>query len=657
MKYSLCLIFFILSFTFSLQLIAQPIPMKFGDIKLSNLKMETFEADPDASVVVLGDFGTVEASLSRGYTDFRRHTRIKILNKAGFDWADINIRYNNNGGGVNNIKAVTYVLKDGKVVEHKLNKKSIIEEKVNEFYSQKKISMPAIKEGAIIEYSYTISYKNFTIPSWYFQTNEPTLHSEFRVKIPEYFEYVSYYQGADILTVNTNDNYSDTELVKGHTFNYTGRQYRRVAENIPALRKEPYMTTPNDYRARVSYQLQSISFPGRLVQPIMEDWNKVAEDLWENNNFGLPLKGYSNGAVKKIVAGVVSKANTPKEKMIAIYDYVRQTIEWDGMYHSWTRQSLNNTLQEKKGGSADINLMLTLMLREAAIDALPALISTRSHGKTQPVYPFLSQFNHTITYVKIGEEEYWLDAIHKYRPYNLLDGEDLNHNAFVVDKKNPEWKDLNSKQRFQHVANATFTLNDDGSWEGTLTCSDRDYSAFYNRVSLKADGEETFAEKMFEDDITDMELKSYTFENTNDLSEPLKSKYEIKINSGTTLADGRMYLNPMLNEGMSENPFKLEERTFPIDYGHGYSYTYILNLVLPDGYTVEEMPEATRIALPNKGGSFTYNTSAKENTLQLMSKLSIKQTFFQPEEYAVIKKFYDMIVAKHAEQIVLKKAE
>ncbi len=650
-------IILILLLVSNLQLFAQPVPMKFGDIKLSDLKMETFEADPDASVVILGDYGSVDFKLARGYTEFKRHRRIKILNKAGFDWADINIQYYKDGGGVSNIKAVTYTLENGKMEEHKLNKKAIIDEKINENYSQKKISMPNIKEGAVIEYSFTIVSKNFGIPSWYFQTSEPTLYSEYRVKIPKYYEYANYYQGANLLTVNTDENYSNTETIDGKPFNYSGRYYRRVAENVPALREEPYMTTPDDYRAKVGYQLQAINNPGRLVKNIMEDWNKVAERLWEDEDFGLSLRGYSNSSVKKVVPDVIAKASTPKEKMVAIYDYVRQTMEWNGTHRFWTSQSLNNTFQEKKGNSGDINLMLTLMLREAALDALPAMISTRSHGKMQPIYPFLDQFNHTIVYVKIGEQEYWLDATHKYRPYNLLDHDDLNHNAFVVDKNNPEWKPLNSKQKFQHLANATFVLTEEGNLEGTFACSDKDYSAFYYRKSLKADGEKTFAAEMFKDDLTDMEMKSYEFENVNEVVEPLKSNYEMTINSVATLADKRMYLNPMLSEAMTENPFKLEVRTFPIDYGYGYSYTYIFNLELPEGYEIEELPEATRVALPNKGGSFMYNIAAKENTLQLMSKFSIKQTLFQPEEYPLIKQFYDMIVAKHAEQIVLKKAE
>lgn len=657
MRYLFCSILFITCLVFNVQLFSQPLPMKYGDVKMSDLKMEAYEADPDASVVILADIGTVNFEIARGYSLYTRHRRIKILKKAGFDWSDLTLDYNPRRGNIKAIKGITYALEGGKLVKHKLDKKEIITEKVSNSQSQKKIMMPAIKEGVIIEYTYTVVSENYVVPDWYFQTTEPILHSEYRVKIPEYLNYANYYQGAVPLETNTNETYSNSESIDGRVLNYAGRYYRRVAKNVPALRPEPYMTTLRDYQAKVGYQLQAIDIPGQMLHTVMEDWDKVSKELWIDEDFGLALKGYSNGSVKKIVPGIVVKAKTEEEKMVAIYNYVKQHMDWNGIYSIWTGENLNTAFSEKSGRSSEINLMLTLMLREAGIEAYPAILSTRSHGRMQPIYPFLDQFNHVIAYVKIGEKEHWLDAIHKNRSYNLLDNNDLNQKAFLLNKANPEWKTIDSKQKYQHVASATFILSKEGDLEGTLDYSDKDYSAFYNRISLKEEGEENYAKEIFEADLPDMDLKKYTFENKNKLTEPLKSTYEIKVNGAASTVDGRMYFNPMLTEGMTENPFKLEKRTYPIDYGHGYSYTYIFNVEIPEGYEVEELPEATRIGLPNKGGSFMYNASVNGNKVQLMSKFAINQALFVPEEYDAIKQFYDLMVAKHAEQIVLKAVE
>lgn len=651
------LLFLSLSIIIYTQIFAQPVPIKYGKIDMANLKMDTFEADPDASVVILADYATVTFHLSRQISEFKRHKRIKILNKAGLDWADITLKYYSHGTNITGIKGTTYTLEENKIVEHKLSKKSIIDEEVTDSYSQKKISMPKVTEGVIIEYVYTINYKNYHVPDWYFQSSEPTLYSEYRVKIPEYFSFVNYYQGTQKLNINTNEKYTDSESFSGEILKYQGRYYRKVAQNVPALREEPFMTTPNDYLAKSGFQLQSIHIPGDITRNYMESWEKVAAKLWEDGDFGGALKGNHNLAVKKAVSEVIAGKETDQEKMVAIYEYIQKKMEWNGKHRIYTSQNLNKAFEENTGSSSDINLMLTLMLREAEISALPAILSTRSHGKMQPIYPFLDQFNHVIALITLDEKEYWLDAIHKNRPYNLLDDDDLNHKAFVVHPKTPQWKDLKSKQKYYHIANATFELSEDGSLKGTIACSDKDYSAFYNRSNLKTDGKEKFAQRMFEKDLTDIELHSYTFENQDELAKPLKSNYEMTINSAATIADNRIYLNPMLNQGMTQNPFKLEERTYPVDFGHGYSSTYIFNLAIPEGYEIEELPDGIRIGLTEKGGSFAYNISANGNNIQLMSKLSINKVLFEPEEYKGIKEFYDLIVTKHAEQIVLKKSE
>jgi hypothetical protein len=42
------------------------------------------------------------------------------------------------------------------------------------------------------------------------------------------------------------------------------------------------------------------------------------------------------------------------------------------------------------------------------------------------------------------------------------------------------------------------------------------------------------------------------------------------------------------------------------------------------------------------------------NTINVMSKISIARPDFQATEYPYLKEFYNQIVAKHAEQIVIK---
>ena len=54
------------------------------------------------------------------------------------------------------LKASTYNLVDGNVIETKLDKENVFKEVQDRNHSIRKFTMPMVKEGSIIEYSYTI---------------------------------------------------------------------------------------------------------------------------------------------------------------------------------------------------------------------------------------------------------------------------------------------------------------------------------------------------------------------------------------------------------------------------------------------------------------------------------------------------------------------
>ena len=96
-----------------------------------------------------------------------------------------------------NLKAVTYNLENGKVVETKLEIKSaVFKDKINKNLVIKKFTFPNIKEGSIIEYEYTLkSDFIFNLQPWEFQGEYPRLWSEYNVAMPSFYNYVTLTQG------------------------------------------------------------------------------------------------------------------------------------------------------------------------------------------------------------------------------------------------------------------------------------------------------------------------------------------------------------------------------------------------------------------------------------------------------------------------------
>ena len=83
--------------------------------------------------------------------------------------------------------------------------------------------------------------------------------------------------------------------------------------------------------------------------------------------------------------------------------------------------------------------------------------------------------------------------------------------------------------------------------------------------------------------------------------------------------------------------------------------SYLFNYTIPQGYKVEEQPKNVVLALPEKSGQFTYSVTTVGSTIMVTSKVVISRPSFNAADYPYLKEFYNQVVAKHAEQIVLKK--
>ena len=109
---------------------------------------------------------------------------------------------------------MTYNLVNGKIEKTKLNGDGEFKDNVNKFWSIKKITMPNVKEGSIIEYKYTIKSPFFSnLQDWKFQQTIPVDYSEYKTIIPEYFSYNFYSRGNILLNPKKETKYRTIEIL------------------------------------------------------------------------------------------------------------------------------------------------------------------------------------------------------------------------------------------------------------------------------------------------------------------------------------------------------------------------------------------------------------------------------------------------------------
>ena len=158
-------------------------------VVLADIETNTFEKDTTANALVIYEQGN--SYVDRRDYDLRTEIKhkIKILNQEGFNQANVTIPlYKKDGNSyesVDKIIATTYNMINGKVVKTKLDEKDIFEEEYSENITLVKFTLPNIKAGSVITYSYTLrSPFMFKYKGWEFQGEIPKLYSEYKTSIP-----------------------------------------------------------------------------------------------------------------------------------------------------------------------------------------------------------------------------------------------------------------------------------------------------------------------------------------------------------------------------------------------------------------------------------------------------------------------------------------
>jgi Domain of Unknown Function with PDB structure (DUF3857) len=626
---------------------SQKSPIKFGEIPMSDIKMTIYDKDSSASAVVLTDFGIayISVNASGAILNFERHTRIKILKKESFDLANSSILLYHSGSAEEKLiglKAATYNLEGGKIVESKMSKESVFKEKYNRNFNQQKFTLPNVKEGSIIEYSYKKTSEFFTnFPNWQFQRSIPVRWSEYWAMIPDIFHYEKYMQG--YVPVSTYEvktqSYYDTD-VKGHHW---------ITQNVPAFKEEPFMTSEDDYVSRLNFALSHVTYSTH-TEEVMGSWQKLNEKLLEDEDFGKVI--VKSGFLKDQVAEITAGISDPLKKIEAISKYVKGTIEWDGEKDFYAG-NFKKIIEKKSGTSGDINLLLASMLDKAGLEVDMVMLSTRDHGFVRQSVPMTKQFNYVICAARLDGKTILLDATEKYLPYDVLPSRCLNGQGLVISKSKHGWVDIVSKTKAKTVVNADLSLSIKGELKGKIQYTRDGYDAGEMRETYNKKGEETYLKDFL--GTKQWQVEKSSFQDIKDLSKTVKETHEVNISEHGSAAGDVIYVNPFVTSQIVENPFKSEKREYPVDFGSLIDKTYICKIVLPENFGADEIPKSKVITLPNNGGKFIYNSTQAGNIINVTSVFQINKGLFGQDEYPIIKEFYNQVIAKQAEQIVIKK--
>lgn len=639
----------------------------FPKVTEADLNNRTCTIDASAPAVVLADVGKTEI-INNGKNwfgfEFTRRKRIHILNSSAYNLANVEIHLYADGENTErllSVKAITYNLENGKLRAAKLDKKAVYTVRLNKNSILKRFTLPAVKEGSIIDIEYSVrSDYLFNLTPWTFQNEVPTLWSEYKLALPEFLGYVFLRQGFNSYLVNekndrvVNFRVSDdrgTGTAQGLNFTATITDYRWVMKDVPALRKENFVSSPVNYISKIDFQLSGYRYP-LPEKEIMPGWKETAEQLLEGEDFGKDLAD-NEYWVEPLVRTVVKDSGDHLQVAKKIHAYIRDNFICTDYNALYTTQSLRNVVKTKKGNVAELNLLLTALLKNKGLEAAPLILSTRANGFAFKEYAVLDRFNYVVCRAEIDGKVYFLDASRPLMGFGKLPYECFNGWARVIDTA-ASAIDLNPDMLKEKKLTSLVLAAGEHEWMGSFIQQLGDHDSYDLRTHVKKRGEGVLFENLRGSFGSVTKTDFGKIDSLQLYDEPVKLEYQFRkpIEAGAFL-----YVNPLFGEA-KQNPFTIDKRTSPIEMPFTVDETYLATIYIPNGYTVESLPKSIKVKLNEDEASyFEYAIEKQGNMILLRSVIKLDRAYFAPAEYDLVRRFFGMIEAKHKERIVLKKTK
>jgi transglutaminase-like putative cysteine protease len=644
---------------------------EMGKVSIAELQEKEHPKDPSAAAAILFEKGkiTYEYSQSEGFDMVTTvSARIKIYKKEGYEWANKAIRYyigSNAREKISFSDVATYNLVNGKIEKTKLKSDGEFDSNLNRYYAEKKIALPNVKEGSVIEYEYRIlSPRIGKFRDWNFQSSIPVNYSEFKTYIPEYFIYNATQRGFIFPKVSVERNnktvnytYRDGNTpgetiihsASQETLEYTETQTTYLAENMPALKDESFVNNIKNYTSGIAHELSVVKYPNAPIKSLSSDWESVVKTIYDDEDFGAELKktGYFESDINALMSGEKSR----DELIGAIFNYVKSNMKWNDYLGYSCDDGVKKAYKDKIGNVAEINLMLTAMLRYAGIDANPVLVSTRSNGVA--LFPNLTAFNYVIAAVEVTDGLILLDATEKFSLPNVLPLRDLNWYGRLIRKDGSSTQvNLMPKALSKENIYMNIVVKNDGSIDGKIRKQLSGHEALVSRKKIVGVNKDAYLEEL-ENKNNAIEISEYVRDNELDLLKPIMETYSFKDTKSVEIINDKIYLSPFLFLSDSSNPFQQEKREYPIDYGYPSEDKFNISIEIPEGYKVESLPKPINIATGDNIGAFKYNIGVNENKIQLLATSSINEAIVPADYYEVLKDFYQRMIDKQNEKIIL----
>jgi hypothetical protein len=621
----------------------------FQPVNPDELKMTSEPQAPGAPAIIL--YRQVDRDDNRYTPHEDNYLRIKILNEEGRKHANVEIVFMKGFEDITNVHARsikpngTITEFDGKVFEKTIAKSR------EEAYLAKSFTIPDVEVGSIIEYYYTVDFKEYYVfqSHWILSQELFTKDARFSLKpySSSYNEFHLRWTWNQLPTGAEPKQEPMTHII------------RMEAHNIPAFLPEDHMPPENEFKSRVDF-----IYDRELPE---NDSDRYWRNLGKKRNGALESFVGKRQAMEQAVAQIVSPNDAPEVKLRKIYDRVQQIRN--------TSYEIQKTEQEEKrdkekppenvedvwkrgyGNGQQLTWLFLGMARAAGFEAYGCWVADRRNYFFNPKLMKSIELDSNVVLVKVDGKDMYFDPGGAYTPFGLLEWVETGVTGLRLDKDGGSWiqTTLPQPSESQIRREAKLTLSDSGDLEGQVTVTYTGLEAMYHRVRERHE-DDTARKKYLEDAIKDQIPSAAEVELANkpdwtSSETPLVAVLNLKIPGWASSAGKRATMPVGFFSAHEKHVFEHTDRVFPVYFEYPYEKLDDVTIDLPLGWQVSSVPPPQT----QDGHVLQYTMKVENNngTLHVFRKFDVDMLLLPVKYYPALREFFQVVRSGDEQQILL----
>ena len=615
-------------------------------ISPEELKMTSLPEAPGAPAVIL--YREVDRKdLGRANTEYN-YVRIKILTEEGVKYANVEIPFDHTQASISKIRART-IHPDGSILnfDGKVYDQVIVKKKGSKFVA-KTFSMPDVQIGSIVEYHFNYDYNDGYVYDSHWILSDDLFTKRALFTLLPYSRWAVRWSWPAGLPAGTEPPKQDPDKV-----------IRMTTANVPAFVEEDFMPPANELKFRVDFIYSEDTFESNQ------------DKFWRN--FGKKEYGRvesfvgKHKAVDEAVAGLVSAADSPEDKLHKLYTRCQQirnlsyepfkTGEEAKRANLKPVENVDELWKDGYGYGYQITWLFMAMARAAGFDASPLLVANRAQYFFNPTRMNSKELNSNVVLVKLNGKEIFFDPGAAFAPYGLLPWTETAVRGRRLDKDGGTWIDIPLPEPAASLVSrkADLKLTDEGDVQGKVTITYTGYEAYSLRYEERNE-DDTARKKLLEEDLkecipaaVDVEVKNQP--DWKNADQPFVVEYEVKIGGWASSAGKRALLPMGLFTAPEKHMFEGSVRVYPIYFHYPFEKMDDVRITLPLGWQAGSLPKP----LDNDAKAARYTLKAEANgagvhfSRTLLCDLSI----ISKDNYPTLRHFYQLVRSGDEQQIVL----